>query len=144
MSGLSPTGKRATTTTAAAATTMATAIPATHRWHGLDCSASKEIRSLALSTPLAKPQGLCWVPGLGLLICDARAGCVYLLHSLTPWIWRSSVILPRALLERGRATLKKAMEPTDQEQGRLHDALSILVKVPDEEFREILSWWQET
>lgn len=103
------------------------------------CDAS----SLALSTPVWKPQGLAWLGGSGMLVCDAQRRAVLLAHSVTPWVWRGHVVLLRSLVEQGRANLmsvQKGNEEAGDFESRLHDALLILMRLPDEEFREVLSW----
>ncbi|CAJ1362620.1 unnamed protein product, partial [Effrenium voratum] len=100
-------------------------------WQGL--GESMQRRRPALETQLRRPQGLCWVPGRGLLICDAGLGVVYLAEGLDAWAWHRDVALPRALVLSGRAELSDQAE----------EVLKLLVELPDEEFRLVLSWWHE-
>jgi len=109
------------------------------QWQGLPAQPSGTARP-ALEVPLGRPQGLCWLPGRGLLICNAGVGAVHLVRSLTPWTWHRRIILPRLLVEKSRAAL---VEEPHCCSLTLNGALLILMRLPDEEFREILSWWSE-
>jgi len=96
----------------------------------------------ALALRLCQPQGLAWVPGAGLLVCDSRGRAVHLIHRCTPWAWRGQVVLLRMLVEQGRSTLR-VEERGAAANNLLRDALSILMCLPDEEFRVVLYLWWE-
>ncbi|CAE7228720.1 dnaK2 [Symbiodinium natans] len=99
-------------------------------WPGLG---QEQFYGAALATPLARPQGLCWVPGHGLLICDAQCHAVFLARRVDPWVWHRAIAVPRALAARGRAELLRGEDAV----------LALLLRLPDEEFRHVLSFWGE-
>lgn len=96
----------------------------------------------ALQARIRRPQGLSWAPGLGLLVCDSSSRAVLLVRALTPWSWRGPLVLLRALVERDRSALRPPLSHPHGDPA-LSAVLSILVRLPDEEFREVLSWWWE-
>eukprot|EP00439_Symbiodinium_sp_Y106_P055869 s3758_g7.t2 len=146
----------------------------------------------ALAAQLARPQGLCWVPGYGLLICDVQCHAIFLVRRLDPWAWHrvismeisqhpgqhcnvgheGAIAVPRALTALGRATLRGVWEAEDGCEAsaaakldehvdlRRHSGAStttmmaqhvdpdrqvllLLLHLPDEEFRRVLSFWGE-
>ncbi|CAE7249756.1 SHKBP1 [Symbiodinium sp. KB8] len=133
-------------------------------WPGLG---KGQVYGPALAAQLARPQGLCWVPGYGLLICDVQCHAIFLVRRVDPWAWHRAIAVPRALAALGRATLAgvweaeapaaKLEEHVDlrrrsgasattmmaQHMNLDRQVLLLLLHLPDEEFRRVLSFWGE-
>eukprot|EP00439_Symbiodinium_sp_Y106_P056798 s3758_g7.t14 len=167
-------------------------------WNWGTCAGTGESASLPLPRHLIPnvdgvwPQGLCWVPGYGLLICDVQCHAIFLVRRLDPWAWHrvismeisqhpgqhcnvgheGAIAVPRALTALGRATLRGVWEAEDGCEAsaaakldehvdlRRHSGAStttmmaqhvdpdrqvllLLLHLPDEEFRRVLSFWGE-